>query len=81
MLDETRTWKDLAWLKSITKLPIIAKGIMNPEDAVLAWKHGASAIIVSNHGGRNIDTVPATVSDICLVNYVGLWEKFPNEYI
>lgn len=59
--DETRTWKDLAWLKSITKLPIIAKGIMNPGDAVLAWKHGASAIIVSNHGGRNIDTVPATI--------------------
>lgn len=46
---------------SITHLPIVLKGILTPEDAVLAAKHGASAIIVSNHGAREFDGGPATV--------------------
>ena len=55
------SWSHLAWLRSITALPIVLKGIAHPEDARLAIEHGASALIVSNHGGRQLDTVPASV--------------------
>jgi (S)-2-hydroxy-acid oxidase len=55
------TWKDVKWLKSYTKLPIILKGILTGEDAKLAVEYGADAILVSNHGGRRLDGVPATV--------------------
>jgi lactate 2-monooxygenase len=49
------TWTDLAWLRQQTKLPIVLKGILHPDDARLALDHGADAIIVSNHGGRQVD--------------------------
>lgn len=55
------TWKDIGWLKSITKMPVLLKGILNPADAEKAVQSGASGIIVSNHGGRNLDTVPPTI--------------------
>ena len=55
------TWKDIEWLKSFSKIPILLKGILNPEDAEKAIQIGADGIIVSNHGGRNLDTVPATI--------------------
>jgi 4-hydroxymandelate oxidase len=55
------TWKDLEWFRSLTKLPILLKGILNPDDAEKAIQSGASGIIVSNHSGRNLDTVPATI--------------------
>jgi 4-hydroxymandelate oxidase len=54
-------WDDLAWIQSFAKTPIILKGIMNPDDAADAAKRGVAAIIVSNHGGRVLDTEPATV--------------------
>ncbi len=60
-LDPQLTWKDIAWLRSLTSLPIILKGIMNAEDAGRAVDEGVSGLIVSNHGGRNLDTVPATI--------------------
>ena len=44
----------VGWIKSITKLPVILKGILTAEDAKLAVQHGADAIIVSNHGGRSV---------------------------
>lgn len=60
-------WNDLAWLQSITRLPIILKGILTKEDAELAVKHNVRGIIVSNHGGRQLDEVPASVSrNVCL---------------
>lgn len=59
--DPTLTWKDLGWLRSITSLPILLKGILTPEDAEQAVASGASGIIVSNHGGRNLDTLPSTI--------------------
>lgn len=59
--DPSLEWTDLKWLKGVTKLPIIVKGILTEEDAILAVEAGASAIIVSNHGGRQLDGVPATV--------------------
>jgi len=55
------SWEHIAWLRSVTKLPIVLKGLMHPADARLAVEHGASALIVSNHGGRQLDTVPASI--------------------
>lgn len=49
------TWSDLAWLRRQTRLPILLKGILHPDDARLAVDHGVDAIIVSNHGGRQVD--------------------------
>jgi 4-hydroxymandelate oxidase len=60
-LDPSLTWKDVEWLARATKLPVIVKGVLRARDAQLALDHGAAAIGVSNHGGRNLDTVPATI--------------------
>lgn len=54
-------WKDIEWIKSFTKMPVLLKGILNPDDAEKAIEAGVAGIIVSNHGGRNLDTVPATI--------------------
>eukprot|EP01132_Coremiostelium_polycephalum_P008583 gene8583-10561_t len=70
MIDPSLTWKDIDWLKSITKLPIVVKGVMCTEDAELALAHGVDAIVVSNHGARQLDTCPATIEvlpSICRV--------------
>jgi 4-hydroxymandelate oxidase len=55
------TWKDVDWICSQTKLPVVLKGILDPEDAERGIRAGAAAIYVSNHGGRNLDTLPATI--------------------
>lgn len=55
------TWKDLEWLISETKLPVIVKGILAPDDAVRAIEAGAAGVIVSNHGGRTLDTAVASL--------------------
>jgi isopentenyl diphosphate isomerase/L-lactate dehydrogenase-like FMN-dependent dehydrogenase len=55
------TWEDLDWLRSLTALPIILKGILTEEDAALAIEHGVDGIGVSNHGGRQLDSVPASI--------------------
>ncbi len=55
------TWESLAWLRSLTPLPIVLKGILTAEDAVLAVKHRVDGIIVSNHGGRQLDSVSASI--------------------
>jgi isopentenyl diphosphate isomerase/L-lactate dehydrogenase-like FMN-dependent dehydrogenase len=60
--DPRLTWEDLAWLRSVSGLPIVLKGIMTPEDARLAAEHGASAVIVSNHGGRALADAPPTAA-------------------
>jgi (S)-2-hydroxy-acid oxidase len=62
-IDASLSWKDIEWFKSITKLPIVIKGIFRGEDAKLAAKAGVDGIIVSNHGGRQLDGCPATVSE------------------
>jgi 4-hydroxymandelate oxidase len=61
LLDPSLTWDAIAWLKSITRLPIVVKGIVRPDDAVRAIEHGAAGIVVSNHGGRQLDSSPATI--------------------
>jgi 4-hydroxymandelate oxidase len=61
------TWKDIEWVRARTKLPIVLKGVLEADDAERGIRAGAAAIYVSNHGGRNLDTLPATlevVSDI-----------------
>jgi 4-hydroxymandelate oxidase len=60
MLDQSITWRDVAWLRSITRLPVIVKGVARGDDAAQAMAHGAAGIIVSNHGGRQLDTAIAT---------------------
>lgn len=55
------SWTDVEWYVAQTKLPLVVKGILNPDDAEQAIKVGAKAIFVSNHGGRSMDTVPATI--------------------
>ncbi|HWF45586.1 MAG TPA: alpha-hydroxy acid oxidase [Bryobacteraceae bacterium] len=55
------TWADLEWLRSWVKAPLLVKGILHPDDAERAVASGCDGVIVSNHGGRTIDTVPATL--------------------
>lgn len=60
-IDRSLNWKDVKWLQTITSLPILVKGVLTAEDASLAIQYGAAGIIVSNHGARQLDYVPATV--------------------
>lgn len=60
--DPALTWKDVEWLRSISALPVVVKGILAPDDAVLSIEHGASAVMVSNHGARQLDSVPASIT-------------------
>ena len=60
--DQTVTWKDIEWAKSIWGGPLALKGILDPEDAKAAVDHGADALIVSNHGGRQLDGVRSAIS-------------------
>lgn len=61
MIDPVLTWDDVAWLRSITKLPILIKGVVRADDADHAVEAGAAGIVVSNHGGRQLDTAPPTI--------------------
>ncbi|HET6703675.1 alpha-hydroxy acid oxidase [Amycolatopsis sp.] len=54
-------WDHIAWLRSKTKLPVLIKGVLHAEDARLAVHHDVAGVVVSNHGGRQLDTVPATI--------------------
>lgn len=58
--DPSLSWADIAWLTSITSLPILLKGIVRGDDAVLALDQGVAGVIVSNHGGRQLDTAVPT---------------------
>ena len=62
LLHHAPTWDDIAWLQSITRLPVVLKGVLHPADARQAVSVGAAGLIVSNHGGRTLDTAPATVT-------------------
>jgi 4-hydroxymandelate oxidase len=61
LIDPSLTWDDVAWLRSITKLPVVLKGILTAEDGQRAVDAGAAAIVVSNHGGRQLDGAVATI--------------------
>jgi len=62
LFDASLTWDVIGWLQSITPLPILVKGILTPEDARLAVAAGVSGIVVSNHGGRQLDGVEASIT-------------------
>jgi 4-hydroxymandelate oxidase len=59
--DPSLTWADIGWLRSFTDLPVLVKGVLRPDDAIRAVEQGVAGVVVSNHGGRALDTVPATV--------------------
>ncbi|MGC9538981.1 alpha-hydroxy acid oxidase [Streptomyces sp. UG1] len=54
-------WQHIDWLRRTTSLPILLKGVLHPEDARIAVRHGVDGLLLSNHGGRQLDTVPATL--------------------
>lgn len=58
------SWKDFEFIKQHTKLPVLIKGLTHPEDALLAVEHGADGIIVSNHGGRQVDGAVSTLESL-----------------
>jgi len=55
------TWSDLAWIRELWRGPIVVKGVLTGEDARHAIDEGAAAVVVSNHGGRQLDCVPASL--------------------
>ncbi|KAL5977466.1 Lactoylglutathione lyase [Asimina triloba] len=67
-IDRSLNWKDIKWLQRITNLPILLKGVLTAEDTWIAIQSGVAGIIVSNHGARQLDYVPSTIS--CLEEVV-----------
>jgi 4-hydroxymandelate oxidase len=67
LLDPALTWDTIAWLRSITKLPVLVKGIVRGDDARRAIAQGAAGVVVSNHGGRQLDAAPATIDVLARV--------------
>jgi 4-hydroxymandelate oxidase len=61
-LHPSLNWKDIEWLLSIASVPVLLKGVLNPEDALHAADAGVAGVIVSNHGARNLDTLPSTAA-------------------
>jgi L-lactate dehydrogenase (cytochrome) len=55
------TWEDFRWIREVWKGPIVVKGVLTGEDALRAVDHGAASVVVSNHGGRQLDGAPATL--------------------
>lgn len=62
LLHQAPTWDDVAWLQSITRLPVLLKGVLHPADARQAASLQVAGLVVSNHGGRTLDTAPATAT-------------------
>ncbi|MCW2241274.1 alpha-hydroxy acid oxidase [Azospirillum canadense] len=67
MLHNAPTWESVAWLCAQTRMPVLLKGLLNPEDVDPAIAAGAAGLIVSNHGGRTLDTLPATIEALPFV--------------
>ncbi|HEX7858222.1 MAG TPA: alpha-hydroxy acid oxidase [Sphingobium sp.] len=67
LTEEAPRWEDLAWLRAETKLPLLVKGLVAPEDGRMAVDHGADGIILSNHGGRVLDGMPAAIDVLPLM--------------
>ena len=60
--DADLSWKDIEWLCGLTKLPVLVKGILRGDDAVRAIECGCNGVVVSNHGGRQLDTAVSTIA-------------------
>lgn len=66
------TWKDIEWLRGVTRQPLVIKGILHPADALAAADLGCDGVVVSNHGGRSVDTLPASIDALpAIVRQVG----------
>jgi len=63
-IDPSLSWKDIPWFRSITNMHIILKGVATPEDAILAYEAGCQGIVLSNHGGRQLDTSRSGVENL-----------------
>lgn len=61
LFDPDLSWRDVEWLRSISRLPVLVKGVLRGDDADRAISHGAAGVVVSNHGGRQLDTVVPTI--------------------
>lgn len=71
-VDDSLDWDFITYLRSITRLPVWVKGVLHPADAALAARHGAAAIVVSNHGGRQLDGAPTAADALpAIVQAVG----------
>ena len=70
LIENSITWKDLEWLKSLSDLPLLIKGVVRSDDAEKALEFGADGIVVSNHGGRQLDTSPATIEALPAITQV-----------
>ena len=64
------TWDDIAWLVKQTSLPVVLKGIVHPQDALLAIEHGVQGLIISNHGGRVLDTCISPITALEMIKKV-----------
>ncbi|HSJ65711.1 MAG TPA: alpha-hydroxy acid oxidase [Gemmatimonadaceae bacterium] len=72
MLNPSLTWDDVDWLRSMTSMPVLLKGVIRGGDARRAVEHGVAGIIVSNHGGRQLDTALPTITALpAVANAVG----------
>ncbi|GEQ67925.1 hypothetical protein JCM33374_g1591 [Metschnikowia sp. JCM 33374] len=69
-IDTGLNWADVEWFRSITKMPIILKGIQSVEDSLRAIDHGVDGIVISNHGGRQLDSVKAPIEILAQLNPV-----------
>lgn len=67
LYDTSLTWKDMEWLRKASPLPVIVKGVLRGDDAKLAIESGVDGIVVSNHGGRQLDTAIATIDALAEV--------------
>ena len=72
-IDPALVWEDIKWLRKSTKLPLMLKGIMTWQDAVLAAEYGVDGIILSNHGGRNLDTSPPCILTLLEIQRNAPW--------
>ena len=61
LLAQDVSWRDIEWIAEATHLPVLVKGLLTAEDALLAAEHGAAGVVVSNHGARQLDGVPASI--------------------
>jgi 4-hydroxymandelate oxidase len=67
VVDPGLTWDDVAWLRGVTRLPLLVKGVVRPDDARRAVEAGVAGIIVSNHGGRQLDGAPASIDVVAAI--------------
>ena len=67
VIDPSLSWDDLAWVRSLSTLPLVLKGILHPLEAAMAVEHGVDGLVGSNHGGRQLDRVPASIDALAPV--------------